>query len=166
MSEEQECENSQFPALQGNEEELVGYGLPPKKYQFKPGQSGNPKGQPKARCFLWRWVCTYMNMTEAEIDELEKEKLTLVQKSAIEIAKNMAAGKSSEYLAKHFFDREEGKAVEHVVMDNQQEPPTPEECENVRRIMRNNFNKHNGKSDHADSTGPTDSEVRHEDTDV
>lgn len=25
----------------------VGYGCPPKEYQFKPGQSGNPKGRPK-----------------------------------------------------------------------------------------------------------------------
>ena len=25
----------------------VGYGKPPKQHQFKPGQSGNPKGRPK-----------------------------------------------------------------------------------------------------------------------
>ena len=29
------------------EEEDVGYGKPPKKHRFKPGQSGNPKGRPK-----------------------------------------------------------------------------------------------------------------------
>lgn len=27
----------------------VGYGKPPKKHQFKPGQSGNKKGRPKGR---------------------------------------------------------------------------------------------------------------------
>lgn len=27
-------------------EYAVGYGKPPKEYQFKPGQSGNPKGRP------------------------------------------------------------------------------------------------------------------------
>lgn len=27
--------------------EKIGYGHPPKKSQFKPGQSGNPKGRPK-----------------------------------------------------------------------------------------------------------------------
>ena len=25
----------------------VGYGKPPKAHQFKPGQSGNPKGRPR-----------------------------------------------------------------------------------------------------------------------
>ena len=36
---------------QGNEddgsENSVGYGVPPRAHQFKPGQSGNPKGRPK-----------------------------------------------------------------------------------------------------------------------
>lgn len=30
-----------------NENYFVGKGNPPKKHQFKPGQSGNPKGRPK-----------------------------------------------------------------------------------------------------------------------
>ena len=29
------------------DDERVGYGLPPRKHQFKPGQSGNPGGRPK-----------------------------------------------------------------------------------------------------------------------
>mgnify|MGYP000952208639 CR=1 FL=1 len=31
----------------GKESYRVGYRCPPKEYQFKPGQSGNPKGRPK-----------------------------------------------------------------------------------------------------------------------
>lgn len=31
----------------GSDAEQVGYGKPPKEYQYKPGQSGNPKGRPK-----------------------------------------------------------------------------------------------------------------------
>lgn len=30
-----------------NQDEDVGYGRPPKRTQFKPGQSGNPRGRPK-----------------------------------------------------------------------------------------------------------------------
>ncbi|TDU73237.1 hypothetical protein EI77_01706 [Prosthecobacter fusiformis] len=32
-----------------NSDEEVGYGKPPKKFQFKKGQSGNPLGRPKKR---------------------------------------------------------------------------------------------------------------------
>lgn len=34
------------------EEEKVGYGKPPAKTRFKPGQSGNPKGRPKGTANL------------------------------------------------------------------------------------------------------------------
>lgn len=30
-----------------SDDDDVGYGKPPKKHQFKPGKSGNPKGRPK-----------------------------------------------------------------------------------------------------------------------
>ena len=68
-------------------------------------------------------------------------------------------------MAKHFFDREEGKAVEHVILDNQQEPPTDEECEHVRDVMKNNFNSLNGNNgNNADEPG--DTKIRQEDSSV
>ena len=36
--------NDAFPSSPSEEEYKVGPGRPPKEYQFKPGQSGNPKG--------------------------------------------------------------------------------------------------------------------------
>jgi hypothetical protein len=33
--------------MESTSEDPVGYGRPPKQNQFKPGQSGNPKGRPK-----------------------------------------------------------------------------------------------------------------------
>jgi len=59
-----------------------------------------------------------MLMTDEEIRKVKSNgKLTQVQKTALKIVNNMAAGKSSgsERLATQVFDREEGKAVEHVV---------------------------------------------------
>ncbi|MCV2866831.1 DUF5681 domain-containing protein [Albidovulum sediminicola] len=36
--------------------EAVGYGKPPKAHQFKPGQSGNPKGRPKGPGSLMKCI--------------------------------------------------------------------------------------------------------------
>ena len=35
------------PPTQGGDHDDVGYGKPPKRTQFKPGRSGNPRGRPK-----------------------------------------------------------------------------------------------------------------------
>ena len=57
----------EFPAQQGNSaessKEEVGYCQPPEDSQFKPGQSGNPKGSPKARTNLWKFINRFMEMT-------------------------------------------------------------------------------------------------------
>lgn len=37
----------------------VGYGKPPKAYQFKPGQSGNPKGRPKGPGSLHKLIAKH-----------------------------------------------------------------------------------------------------------
>jgi len=136
-------ESEDYPAKQGDYQ--VGYKHPPREYQFKPGHSGNPKGTPPSRCNLWRHVCKFMNMKSSELEKIIKSgNLTVVERTAIKIVKSMSTGEDSGpdgtfRMAKHFFDREEGKAVEHVIMDNQQEPPTDEECEEIRQEMRKNF---------------------------
>lgn len=62
----------------------VGYGKPPKHSQFKPGQSGNPKGRPKgARGF------------KAELDEEFRQTVTIKENGCVrKISKSRAMVKS------------------------------------------------------------------------
>ena len=117
----------------------VGNKKPPKEHQFKPGQSGNPKGPPKRRTNLWVWFCKYMALTDTELAKLDRGKLTQAQQTALKLVENAkdARHSGSERLARHVFDREEGKATEHLVIENEN-TLTDEECEEIRQILLKN----------------------------
>lgn len=117
----------------------VGDKHPPKEYQFKPGQSGNPKGPPVRRTNLWVWFCKYMGLTDKGLAKLDKEKLTQAQQSALMIVERMKEGKysGSQRLARDVFDREEGKAVEHFVIENEN-MLSDADCEEIRVILQKN----------------------------
>ena len=101
----------------------VGNKKPPKEHQFKPGESGNPKGPPTHRTNLWVWFCKYMAMTDAKLERLDRSKLSQAQQTALRLVENAKAGKhsGSEGLARHVFDPEEGKALQTL---NVIEPPS------------------------------------------
>jgi len=114
-------------------------GEPPKEHQFKPGESGNPAGPPVRRTQLWVWFCKYMDQTDAELAKLKRDKLTQAQQTAMKLVENAKNGKcsGSERLARHVFDREEGKAIEHLVIENEN-TLTDDECEEIRGILKEN----------------------------
>jgi len=130
---------AKFPAKQGKSE--VGYANPPKEHQFKPGQSGNPKGPPKPRTQLWTYFCWYMGMTDAELAKLDRKVLTQAQQTALKLVKDMKKGKysGSIRLARYTIDRDEGKVVEHLVINEDQNVLTDEDCDRIRQILRANF---------------------------
>ena len=119
----------------------VGNKKPPVEHQFKPGESGNPKGPPVRRTQLWVYFCKYMALNDAELAKLDRSKLTQAQQTALRLVENAKDGKysGSERLARHVFDREEGKAVEHLVIENEN-TLTDEECEDIRKILQNYAN--------------------------
>jgi len=128
---------SELAVRQGEYE--VGNKKPPKEHQFKPGQSGNPKGAPIHRINLWPLFCKFMALTDTELAKLDSKKMTQAQQAALKLVQNMKKGKGSgsERLARHVFDREEGKAVEHLVIEND-DVLTDDECEEIRELLLKN----------------------------
>jgi hypothetical protein len=105
--------------------------------RFPPGVSGNPKGPPVRRTQLWVYFCQFMNLTDAELEELDRTKLTQSQQTALKMVENAKAGKGSgsERLALNVFDREEGRPTEHLLVGTES-VLSDEECEGIRRMLR------------------------------
>jgi len=137
MAKKKQTENVNLAVWQGDYK--VGDKQPPKEHQFKLGQSGNPKGPPKRRTQLRLYFCKYMNMTDKELEKVKKKELTQSQQMALKIVENAKNGKysGSERLARHVFDREEGRAVEHLIIGDEN-VMTEQECEQVREVLRKN----------------------------
>jgi hypothetical protein len=117
-----------------------GYGKPPREYQWQPGESGNPKGQPKHRTHLWTYYCQYMSMTNAQRGKLDKSKLTAAQQTALKLVEQAVAGEDcgSERMARYVVDREEGRAVEHLIIGTE-DILSDEECEQIRELIAKNY---------------------------
>ena len=78
-------------------------------------------------------------MTDKQLENVKRKKLTQSQQMALKIVENAKSGKysGSERLVRHVFDREEGQAVEHIIIGDEN-VMTEQECEQVREILRKN----------------------------
>lgn len=83
-------------ASMGNKDP-VGYGRPPKEYQFKKGQSGNPKGRPKKLIpnSLKERLIYISTLKLSEINKMAKTDMTGDQALALSIYKNALKGDKS-----------------------------------------------------------------------
>ncbi len=131
--------------LQRDDGYKVGPGHPPREHCFKPGESGNPNGQPKHRTHLWTYFTQYMAMTDEQIAKLDTDKLTQAQQTALGLVERVKAGEKigATCMARYIVDREEGKAVEHIVIGEGADL-SDDECDQIRQLLLRN---------HADSHG-------------
>lgn len=128
------------PDKQREYEAEVGNKRPPKEHQFKPGESGNPKGPPKRRVQLWTYICRYMAMTESGLKKLESKKLTQAQQWALRIVKDTKQVNFAglDRFARYIIDRDEGKPTEHLILEDET-ALTDEQCERIRNALQNNL---------------------------
>jgi Family of unknown function (DUF5681) len=61
---------------ENDSDQNVGYGKPPKHTQFKPGQSGNPKGRPRKSTTFGDDVETELRSSIMVVEEGKRRKLT------------------------------------------------------------------------------------------
>ena len=73
------------PAQTGtsDQEYKVGPGSPPKEYQFKPGQSGNPKGRPKGA--RNRLGTQFLEALEADFNQFGPQAIAFVREKKPEV---------------------------------------------------------------------------------
>lgn len=74
----------------------VGYGRPPESGQFKPGQSGNPKGRPKKPKDIQAMVLGMMDsMVEVTVDGKVK-KITVAEAMIMKLRNDILTGKPND----------------------------------------------------------------------
>ena len=78
-------------------------------------------------------------MTDAQLARLDRSKLTQAQQTALKIVEQGTSGDKPEWerMARYVVDREEGKAAEHLVIDDGTDL-SDEECEQLRELIRGN----------------------------
>jgi len=75
------------------------------KPPWKPGESGNPNGPPRAKIQLFRYICLYLEMTPAQLKRIDQNKLTMSQLAAIKTVMKMA-NQGEWQRVKEMIDRE------------------------------------------------------------
>ncbi len=70
----------------------VGYGRPPERTRFKPGQSGNPRGRPKGTLSMANAVRRALREKVVIIKDGKQKKVTKREAAAIQVADQAVAG--------------------------------------------------------------------------
>ena len=80
-----------------------------------------------------------MGMTDAQLKREHDKKLTQAQQIALKLVESAKSGEGcgSERLARYCIDRDEGKAAEHLILDNDNDL-SDAECQKIRDLIKAN----------------------------
>jgi hypothetical protein len=79
--------------MSNNEDDYdVGYGKPPKRSQFKPGESGNPKGRPKGARNLKTEIREVMQSTVTVTQDGQRKKISTRKAVVLRLTEKALSG--------------------------------------------------------------------------
>jgi len=149
-------DRQKFPDTQGNtrSDYEVGYGRPPRQYQFRPGQSGNPSGCTHHKTHLWTYICEYFAMTRAELQRARwRKNLTMARIIALNMVDYLHQSPklttNAAKLLRDMIERDEGKPAVRIYVDRE-DALSPDECDEIREALRQRAQDH----DQDARTGP------------
>lgn len=99
----------------------VGYGKPPKAYQFKPGQSGNPTGRPKGRKNEATLVRELLDRKVAVQERGKTKRIRMVEALFRRLLEDALKGniKTVSFLLNRYNAPSDGQSLEHLSEDDQ-----------------------------------------------
>ena len=80
------------PTKKQSEPGAVGYGRPPRASQFKPGQSGNPKGRPKGSLNLTTFLARALRETVVVNEGGRRRSITKLEAAVKQLVNKSASG--------------------------------------------------------------------------
>jgi hypothetical protein len=97
--------------MTGEDDHIARYQRPPRKGQFKPGQSGNPEGRPKDSRNIRTYVNKYLNEKIPIVENGKTRKVPRAEAIAIQLVNQAAKGDPKGLAAVMSFTREFDVAV-------------------------------------------------------
>lgn len=107
-------EKKQNPLEAGKTQGKVGYKNPPKEYQFKPGQSGNPGGKTKGK--------STSALLRELLDEIPKGQTMSRKEALARVMLILGIQERNIKMIEQILDRTEGKPKQSVELEHKGEP--------------------------------------------
>lgn len=82
------------PVEVNQQEETVGYGRPPAKHQFLPGQSGNPRGRPKGARNFSAVIAATLNERVTVTENGRRRHITKLEAAVKQLVNRAASGEA------------------------------------------------------------------------